>query len=53
MEMSPSWEAASRSATEEFYGTAKFITVSTGPYPEPEESIPYHPTLFLYGPFRY
>jgi hypothetical protein len=34
-----------------FYGTRKFITVftkpSTAPYPEPDQSNPYHPTLPL------
>jgi hypothetical protein len=26
---------------------------STGPYPEPNESSPYHPILSLYDPFEY
>jgi hypothetical protein len=30
-----------------FYGTRKFITVFTGPYPEPDQSNPYHPILSL------
>jgi hypothetical protein len=34
-----------------FYGTRRFITVftraATGPYPEPDESSPYHLILFL------
>jgi hypothetical protein len=30
-----------------FYGTRRFITVFTGPYPEPDQSNPYHPILSL------
>jgi hypothetical protein len=30
-----------------FYGTRKFITVFTGPYPEPDASSPYYQILFL------
>jgi hypothetical protein len=26
---------------------------SMGPYPRRDESIPYHPILYLYGPFQY
>jgi hypothetical protein len=54
MNLSTLWEAASRSATREFptfYGTQTFITMSekssTDPYPEPNESISYHPILYL------
>jgi hypothetical protein len=55
MEMNPSWEAANCAATKQFYpifyGTWKFITVFTGPYPEPDQSSPYHPTLSLQNSF--
>jgi hypothetical protein len=55
MEVSPFWEAATRSATQEFTNTLRNPKVhyrvykgnSSGPYPEPDESIPYHPILFL------
>jgi hypothetical protein len=54
MEPSPSREAASRSDTQEFLNILRNMKVqypahknnSTGLYPEPEESSPYHPTLF-------
>jgi hypothetical protein len=47
MQPSPSWETASCAATKElaaFYGTRRFITVFTGPYPEVDPSSPRHPT---------
>jgi hypothetical protein len=58
MELSPSWEAASCLATQEFlafYGIRRFITPPqepfTGPYNEPEELSPYHPNQFLKDEF--
>jgi hypothetical protein len=58
MELSASWEAASRSAIQEFrkiYGSRKVITVftrpSTGPYPEPDGSSQYNSILSLLDPF--
>jgi hypothetical protein len=53
MELSPSWEAANCLAAQKFpnfYVTRMFITVFTkpnSPYPEPDQSSPYHPTLSL------
>jgi hypothetical protein len=45
MEMSPSWEAASRSATQNFIETEDSLPFSqepsTGPYTEPYQSSPY------------
>jgi len=54
MEQSPSREALNHSVNKlpDFYGTQRFITVSTspqtptGPYPKPHASSPYLPTLF-------
>jgi hypothetical protein len=53
MELSPFWEYASRSATQEipnFYGIRRFFVVLVRAvhwsYPEPDESIPYHLILF-------
>jgi hypothetical protein len=49
MEKSP-WEANSRSVPA-FYGTLRSLPSSKqpaiGPYPEPDESSPHLPTLFL------
>jgi hypothetical protein len=50
MELSPSWEVANCAATQNFpafYGTRRFITVFIGPYPESDQSNPYHPILSL------
>jgi hypothetical protein len=58
MELKISWEAASRSAAQEF--PQHFMVPegslpcsqepSTGPYPEPDQSSQYLPILFLYNP---
>jgi hypothetical protein len=49
MEMSPSWEAAIPSATQEFLEPQDLLPSSqepsTGPYPEPDQSSPYHTIL--------
>jgi hypothetical protein len=56
MELSPSWEAPGCAATLEFptyYETGSLPCSqepSIGPYPEPDESSPYHPILYLYDP---
>jgi hypothetical protein len=55
MELSPSLEVASRSSTQQFSNilwnpkvhTPVHNSPLTGPHPEPEESSPYHPKLFL------
>jgi hypothetical protein len=57
MEWSPTWEAASCSPTQEFPNILWNLNVqgplpcsqepATGPYPEPDESSPYHPILYL------
>jgi hypothetical protein len=55
MELSSSLEAASRSAAQEFLnislGPESLLScaqeLSTGPYPEPDQSSPYHRILFL------
>jgi hypothetical protein len=54
-ELSPSWEAASCAATQEF--PKHFMEpegslpcsqgISTGPYPEPDQSSPYRPIVSL------
>jgi hypothetical protein len=59
MELSPSWEAASRSVTQEF--TSNFMEPggslpcsqepTTGPYPETDRSSTYHSILSLQDPF--
>jgi hypothetical protein len=49
--MSPCWEASSYAATQEFYkmfmepeGSLPFSQEpSNGPYPEPDQTSPYHP----------
>jgi hypothetical protein len=59
MGLNPSWKAASRSITQEFrnilwdpQGSLPCSQeLATGPYPEPDESSLYHPTLFLSDPF--
>jgi hypothetical protein len=59
MELIPSGEAASCAATQEFpqnfmepEGSLSFSQEpSIGPYPEPDQSSPYHPILSLYDPF--
>jgi hypothetical protein len=55
MGLSPSWEAARRSATRGFlhiFGTWRFIVMFTGThhwfYPEPDQSNLHHPILFLF-----
>jgi hypothetical protein len=58
MELSSSWEAASRSVTQEIpyilwnpkFHLPYLQDPSTGPYPEPDESSPYHTVLFLERP---
>jgi hypothetical protein len=41
-----SWEAASCAATQEFPNILQNLQESsTGPYPEPDQSSPYHPGL--------
>jgi hypothetical protein len=51
MELSLSWEAASRLATQEFpnilWEPNVRYCIHAGPYSEPDESNPYHPILFL------
>jgi hypothetical protein len=55
MTLSPSWEAASCAATQEFPNILKepesslprSQEPSTGPYLEPDESNPYHTILFI------
>jgi hypothetical protein len=53
MELSPSWEAASCAATQEFSNILCNQKVnlpcspSTAPYPEPDQSSPYHPFIPL------
>jgi hypothetical protein len=53
MELSVSLEAISRSATQEIIDSKDSLSCSqvpsTGPYPEPDETNPYHPILFLYS----
>jgi hypothetical protein len=57
MELSPSLELTSRSVTQEFShfmeheGSLLYSQEpSTGPYPEPPKSSPYHPIIFLEDP---
>jgi hypothetical protein len=40
-----------RSSVNWRYSDRRKLTMSTGPYPEPEQSNPYHPILLLYNPF--
>jgi hypothetical protein len=55
MESSRSWEATSRSSIQEFsqrfkkpeYSLPFLQEPSTGSNPEPDQSSPYHPILFL------
>jgi hypothetical protein len=55
MELSPSWETADYAATQEIPSNFKepegsspcSQERSTGPYPEPVRSSPYHPILSL------
>jgi hypothetical protein len=51
MELSLTWEAATRLANQEFpnilWNTNVRYCVHTGPYPEPDESNLYQPILFL------
>jgi hypothetical protein len=59
MDQSLSWEATSTLAIQEVPQNFKepegallhSQELSTGPYPEPDESGPYHPILFLQDPF--
>jgi len=41
MEQSSSWEPNRASTSPAFYGTRRFITAFTCPYPEPDRSSPY------------
>jgi hypothetical protein len=53
MELSPSWEATNRSATQEFSNIGSLSCsqeLATGPYPEPDRSSPYHPIPVLQDP---
>jgi hypothetical protein len=47
MELSPSGGAANSAATQEFPSILWNQKPSTGPYPEPDLSNPYHPILYL------
>jgi hypothetical protein len=59
MELSPSWEATSRSPTQRvsqhFMEPAGSLSCSqkssSGPYPKPDQSSIQHPTLFIQDPF--
>jgi hypothetical protein len=54
MELSPSRQAASCSATEEHEGSLLWLLEpSTSPYPEPDQSSLHHPILSLKDPFQY
>jgi hypothetical protein len=49
MELSPFWDAASSRTSQHFMESEGSLTCSqepsTGPYPEPDQSSPYHPIL--------
>jgi hypothetical protein len=55
MDVSPSWEAASRSTTQQFssilLNPEGLLSCSkepaTGPYRKQDESSPYHPIIFI------
>jgi hypothetical protein len=54
--MNPSWETASCTATSEFSNILRnpkdySYKLSTGLYPEPDQSSPYHPIPSLLSPF--
>jgi hypothetical protein len=57
-ELSPSWETDNCAATQELPSILEPVgsspssqEPSTGPYPDPDQSSPYHPLIFLYDIF--
>jgi hypothetical protein len=58
MQLSPSWEGASHSATQEFLNIPVSSLPcsqepSSGTYPELDQCSPHHPILSLYNPFQH